>query len=529
MIFETVSVHSQSPRTSEDPEKKDGAFTSKETQSPITTSSSSSVRDLELGPEKGYKTVTSQSDPDPNLVVFDDDDPEKPLNWPTWKKVMHTVLYSVTAFGSQYNSAAMATPLPHIVNDMHVPRVVAILGTTLFMLGIAFGPMLFAPVSEVWGRKKGVLIPQAISIAFTLGTASSQSISAVLCTRFFAGLFASSAIVSPGGVLADTWHASFRAAALVLYAYFVICGTVFAPTIGALLTNDSEHSWRWSLWFSCILNGVVLFLDAVLLSETYVPILLSRRAKRLRLETKNWAIHAKHDEWSLSARELVTIHFARPFAMLATPIVFCMACYASYVYGILYLIVTSIPDTFKTTRDWGYVVKTLPVMSMFLGVIVGGILNIWGSNRYRRIVEQNNGKCIPEERMFVMMWFGWLMPAGIFIFAWTSYESIHWVAPCVGIAFMGCGFFTIFQGCLNYLVDSFTTYAASAVAANTFGRSVFGAVFPLFAHRLFENLGVQWGGSLIGFIGLGMIPIPWVFYYFGKSIRARNPYLKLVT
>jgi DHA1 family multidrug resistance protein-like MFS transporter len=78
-------------------------------------------------------------------------------------------------------------------------------------------------------------------------------------------------------------------------------------------------------------------------------------------------------------------------------------------------------------------------------------------------------------------------------------------------------------------VDAFTRYAASAIAANTFFRSIFGGVFPLFGYILFENLGVQWGASLVAFIALGMIPIPFVFYIFGEKIRAKNPYINLVT
>jgi len=121
------------------------------------------------------------------------------------------------------------------------------------------------------------------------------------------------------------------------------------------------------------------------------------------------------------------------------------------------------------------------------------------------------------------------MPAGIFIFAWTSDRDIHWIAPMIGIAVMGVGFIVIFQGCLNYLVDAFTRYAASAIAANTFFRSIFGGIFPLFGYILFENLGVHWGGSLVAFIALGMIPIPFLFYIFGQKIRSKNPYSNLVT
>jgi hypothetical protein len=105
-----------------------------------------------------------------------------------------------------------------------------------------------------------------------------------------------------------------------------------------------------------------------------------------------------------------------------------------------------------------------------------------------------------------------LFAAGLFIFGWTSSKDIFWFAPTVGLFFMGFGFFTIFQAALNYLIDTFQKYAASAVAANTFLRSIFAAVFPLFVNPMFHNLGIPWASSVLGFIAVALIPIPYCFY-----------------
>ena len=91
---------------------------------------------------------------------------------------------------------------------------------------------------------------------------------------------------------------------------------------------------------------------------------------------------------------------------------------------------------------------------------------------------------------------------------------------------MGFGFFTIFQGATTYLVDTFQPYAASALAANTLLRSVFAGVFPLFTNQMFDKLGVDWAVSLLGFVALAMVPIPFLFNVFGKRIRARGEWSK---
>jgi hypothetical protein len=115
---------------------------------------------------------------------------------------------------------------------------------------------------------------------------------------------------------------------------------------------------------------------------------------------------------------------------------------------------------------------------------------------------------------------------GIFIFAWTSDPRIHWIGSCIGAALMGFGFFSIFQGTTTYLVDTFQAYAASALAAVTLVRSVFAGVFPLFTNQMFDQLGVDWAVSLLGFVALAMVPIPFFFSFYGKRIRARGKWSK---
>jgi hypothetical protein len=114
--------------------------------------------------------------------------------------------------------------------------------------------------------------------------------------------------------------------------------------------------------------------------------------------------------------------------------------------------------------------------------------------------------------------------AGLFMFGWTSPSHIFWLAPCIGLVCMGFGFFTIFQAALNYLIDTFQRYSASAVAANTFLRSVFAGVFPLFVNPMFHHLGIPWASSLLGFIAVALIPIPFLFYIYGPSIRKRGKF-----
>jgi len=141
----------------------------------------------------------------------------------------------------------------------------------------------------------------------------------------------------------------------------------------------------------------------------------------------------------------------------------------------------------------------------------------------------NGNKSVPEARLPPMMFGSVFFAGGLFIFGWTSSRDIFWLAPIIGLAMLGFSFLTIHQSIINYIIDVFHEYSASAVAANSFLRSVFAAVFPLFASPLFHNLGINWASSLLGFVGVAMIPIPWLFYIYGPSIRKRGKYTRQLT
>ncbi|VEU23572.1 DEKNAAC104483 [Brettanomyces naardenensis] len=466
-------------------------------------------------------------------LTFATASPLKPRNWSTSKKLVYTILYGLATFSAQFNSATMASE--SYVNRMNqlygLSAECALLGTSLYVLGIAFGPMVFAPMSEMYGRKLGVFVPFLISALFTFSTSISYNVPGIMVTRFLAGFFAGAPIVSSGGVLADIWDPSTRGAAVGLYAIFVSSGPSFGPIISSLLisSNDSLQSWRIPQWFIGLVELSLFVVDVLSLHETYEPVLLSRYAKQLRLDSKQWSIHSAQDAWHFDLKETLSIHMVRPFAMLATPIVFLMALFASYVFGLFYLFITNIDEAFFLANGWQGTIADLPLIAFFIGGVAGCLCNILWARKYAQIIEKKDGEPIPEERLPIMIMLGWLMPAGLFMFGWTCTSSIPWIVPCIAIVFIGIGFMTIFQNSLNYLIDSFPKYSASVIAANTFLRSVFAASFPLFGKQLYVNLGVGWGSSVIGFIALFMIPIPVFFYKYGRKIRAKNPYANRVS
>lgn len=463
----------------------------------------------------------------PDVIVdFDGkDDPYRSVNWAFSKKAITTVLYGFTAMATTFASSVYSPAVQDIADEFHVSTEVSTLGISLLLVGMGLGPLIWAPLSEVYGRKFVVLIPFFIFGCFTFGGGAAKDFQTLMICRFFSGLFGSAPVTNTGGVLGDIWTPDKRGAAMVGYAMAVVGGPTLGPIVGGALIV-SGMGWRWTQYITGILIMLMVTLDVLILDESYPPVLLVRKASRLRHESGNWALHARHEEWDVSLVELGHKYLVRPFQLLGTPICLLMALYASFCYGILYGSLSAFPIEFEEKRGWNKLIGSLPFLAMLIGIMIGATANWFNQKYYVSKWKANNYRPVPEARLPPMMAGSVFFTAGLFMFAWSSGPDVFWLVPCIGIALEGIGFFTIFQAALNYLIDTFTRYAASAVAANTALRSGFAAAFPLFISYQLHNIGINWGISVFAFISALMIPIPYLFFVFGKRIRARGVWSK---
>ncbi len=298
------------------------------------------------------------------------------------------------------------------------------------------------------------------------------------------------------------------------------------PIVSAAVVAQPNLGWRWTEYLTGILQVFVLTFAFIFIDESYPPRLLVYKARRLRHNTGNWALHAQFEEWDVSLKELAKKFLVRPIQLLCTPICFLIALYASFCYGILYMQLGSIPFIFGEIRGWNDFVASLPFLCIFLGALLGAAANVFNQTIYNKAYHAAGNRAVPEKRLPPMMVGSVLFSAGQFLTGWTASKDIHWIVPCIGLVMLGAGFFTIFQAALNYLVDTFQAYAASAVAANTFLRSCFAGAFPLVVGPLYHNIGVGPGVSIAAGFAALLIPVPFVFYIYGKRIRAASKWSK---
>ncbi|OAA65564.1 MFS multidrug transporter [Niveomyces insectorum RCEF 264] len=403
---------------------------------------------------------------------------------------------------------------------------VAALGTTLFVLGFVAGPVLWAPSSELQGRKWPIALGILGGGIFAVGSAAAKDIQTLIICRFFAGVCGASPFAVGPGVLADLFSDTYRGAAITVYSLTVFGGPFLAPVVSGFLVAASPNGgtlsrWRWTLYIPAMFGFVNGAAAVVWLPETYAPCLLVNKAERLRRQTGNWGIHAPHERLEIGVRALVDKYFTRPLRLLCTePIVFLVSLYMSIVYGLVYALLEAYPYVFQHTYGMGTGVSCLPFLALFVGVVLASSLNMWNQAANARLLAAHNNVLVPEWALRPTLLGAPVLPIGIFWFGWTAFTPVvPWPVPTVAGILVGFGTVSVYLPCFCFLVDAYLPLAASTVAANVILRSTIAASFPLFAKQMFENMGIQWACTLLGCLSVVLIPIPFAFRVYGPENR----------
>lgn len=451
------------------------------------------------------------------------DDPLHPQNWPTKKKFLVSALLAFTTFNSTFTSSIFSSANSVVSAKFNVSTEVGTLGMSLYVLGFAFGPTLFSPLSELFGRRLPILIGIFGFTVFQFGVATAENLQTVIICRFFGGFFGACPIAVVAAVFSDIYDNRHRGLAITIFTMMVFTGPLFAPFIGGFIV-DSYLGWRWTEYLAGILGATAFVLDLFFVHETYPPIVLIRKAEELRRRTKNWGIHAKQEEVEIDLGELIAKNFSRPVRILfSEPVLLLLSIYMAFLYGLLYLFMTAYPIVFQRIHGFNKGVGGLPYFGLILGEFLGGFFIIAMQPWYNRKLSANGDIPIPEWRLPPAIIGSMAFAAGLFWFGWTGYTgNTHWIVPTVSGILTGFGLLCIFLQCLNYIIDTYLVFAASALAANSILRSFAGAGFPLFAPYMFNAIGVNWTGTLLGCVAAVLMPIPLLFYLYGHRIRSKS-------
>ena len=165
-----------------------------------------------------HKYSGNGRDDDPYIVDYLHNDREDAMNFSKGRKWTLTVLQSLSTFALTFASSVYAGGIGGVMERFDVSKEVATLGLSLFVLGFALGPLIWAPLSEMYGRQSIFVVSYLAYTAFSVAAACAPNITALLVLRFFASAFGSSSMSNAAGVIADMFNKTERGMAMALFA-----------------------------------------------------------------------------------------------------------------------------------------------------------------------------------------------------------------------------------------------------------------------------------------------------------------------
>ncbi|KAH7083995.1 major facilitator superfamily domain-containing protein [Paraphoma chrysanthemicola] len=455
---------------------------------------------------------------DEHIVDFEEGDPENPMNWPAARKMVAIVIVTSLTLLSPFASTICASATLDILAHFNsANQTLGALITTIFLLGYTFGPIVIAPMSEMYGRAIMYKVSIVLFVVFNVACAVSNSLGSLIVFRFLAGVMGSCPMTIGTGTIADLMPAEKRAGAMGAY----ILGVVFGPSLGPIAGGYIAPAlgWRWTFWLIVIMSGAMAVVSLLFVQETYPYVILERKTKRLRLETGKVNLRSALDSGK-SPRDLFAFSIFRPLKMLLSPIVLSLSLYAAVVYSYLYLCFTTFEVVFGEQYGFSSGQAGLATLGIGIGSIVGIIgCGIASKKISAHLTQKNGGDPKPEYHLPPMVAGAVFLPAGLFWYGWSADAQTHWIVPILGTAFIGVGMILTYMPSTMYLVDAFTVHAASVTAASTILRCLLGALLPLAGPSMYDALGLGWGNSLLGFIAIAFFPLPIVFYVYGERVR----------
>ncbi|KAL2827886.1 major facilitator superfamily domain-containing protein [Aspergillus pseudoustus] len=459
-----------------------------------------------------------------SITNFDDCPDEDPRNWPLSKKLYIICFTLLSVMNSGVSSSLPSNAVPYIYEDFKIDdQSQSSLPTSVFLLGYVVGPLIWSPLSETIGRRPVLVYTFIVFFLFTIACALAPNWPTLLFFRFVCGCMGASPQTVIGGVYADIFEARARGRVMAFYG----AAASFGPILGPILSGfASQHGWRWSFWADLIFAGVAMG-GLIFLPETFGPVLLKRRAAKLsKLSGTKVTASLSTIDTDLSAI------FLRPLYMLVfEPIILATSIYVAIVYALVFFFFQAYPIIFPETYNFNIQQTSLTLIPLGIGACSTGIVALSWDLKYHSAIFKRKSWAFPyspeTHHLPISCISSILIVISLFWLAWTATPSIHWIVPTLSGLFFGFGYQIIFTSMMTYVTDAYKTYSASAIASSVILRSILGAALPVAAKPMYASLGVGWATSLVGFVSLLCVPIPFVLLWKGSWLREKSTFCQM--
>jgi MFS family permease len=293
------------------------------------------------------------------------------------------------------------------MTEFNVSQTVALLSGTLYMLGLAFGPLILAPLSEFIGRRWLYLVTSSSIIAFAGGSGAARNFVTYLICRFLCGFLGSAGVAIGAGTILDVWgveNAGRLAKLFFIWGPFL--GPSLGPLVGAYVMHEYHGDWRWTQW-TVALIGAPIWILTLFMKET--------ADFRIQHTTKNSGRFGTV-QLALSTLKAAVL---RSLTMLTTEIIaLSLTLYTGYAYAVVFSFFGS--ATFVYSQDYDFNARQigLSVIGVVIGYGLAAVMHIIiEMTLFARAVRQApNGRPAPEHRLYGAMIGSIFLPIGLFWF-----------------------------------------------------------------------------------------------------------------
>lgn len=297
--------------------------------------------------------------------------------------------------------------------------------------------------------------------------------------------------------------------------------TDLGPVIGGFVSEKKGFRWlEWVILFMVAFNYVY----AIPQSETYKKTILQKRAR-----TRKQSNASPPATDAIPLRAVVQRIILKPFIMLfVESIVLFMTIYMAFNFAVFYSFFAAFPYIFGGQYGFTPGQEGLTFISVALGCVIGFLAVVFIDRRTYPALEAKYGvgAVPPEYRLYGAMIGCALNPISLFWFGWTANAGVYWLSPVIAAVPFAVGNIMVYSSGALYIMNSYgSLHGASALSANSLLRYAGGGAFPLFTVQMFSSLGIGWASSLLGFVSVALVPVPWVLYKYGKRIRAHSRYI----
>ncbi|KAK6835774.1 hypothetical protein RU639_002435 [Aspergillus parasiticus] len=477
------------------------------------------------------------SDENPITVTWDGEhDSANPYNWSLAQKWTLTLLAVFTTYITMMNGTIITTAHAAITEEFHVsddafPH--SYWPVTSWALGGCCSSLFILPLMEDHGVRPIFLSAYVVFMCFLVPQAVAQNFATLIVTRFFAGSSVAVLANTSASVIGNIWETErSRSIPVSLYIFSYLAGSSTGPVIGGAIYEGL--TWRWIGYLQLIWFGALLPVYYFLFKESRGAVILASRAQVLRKQGKPAFTVLEMEGQTGSAFSRFVQSSTRPLVLVCTEsVVLVSTLWSAFTVGTLFLFTQSAEQVFVDLYGWSNTQAGYVQAAIVIGEIIGWLINLFSAKLYFGSASRNTespGVPIPEARLYLAVVGGVFgIAGGMFTYAWTSFAHIPWIAPAIGLAMVGAGSVIVVAGVSDYVVDSYSKYAGSAMGAVATGENLFSALLPLATMSMYTNLGFQWASTTLAFISLVLSLAPTLMFVWGKQIRARSPFIMEAT